>query len=216
MADELKADQVKGGSLQSCVLRGRMQPAIDEPLPITHPGDRQHVGGEIKPLNPRSGLLALFSTLMQPARQMQCAHSYGTTEIEHLLNRAFQTGLHNAVDLIPETNLRHGRCKRLLRPDTKGHGIGGLFRFSRGLPAEIALFIGMEASQVIVRRPQSRRDGARQQGGCSLLQFPASNSPGNAVAFRGADDQLTGLEEEGAPQQSDPNQAFDPATQSLT
>ena len=40
-------------------------------------------------------------------------------------------------------------------------------------------------------------------------------TPGNAVAFRRSDNQLTSLEEQGTPQQSDTDQMFDPATKAL-
>ena len=119
------------------------------------------------------------------------------------------------MDLIPQAGLAHRRYETLFWPNAQGHGIGRLLRFGSSLPAEIALFIDMETGHVVTRRLKPGVDGARLQRCCSLLQFPATDSPGNAVAFRRSDNQLTSLEEQGTPQQSDTDQMFDPATKAL-
>ena len=89
---------------------------------------------------------------MQPARQVLRAYSNGTAQIQHLLNGSIKQGSHGPVDGIPQARLRQIRRHHLFGPDAQCHRIGGLFGFSSGLPTEIALLVGMEASQVVRRR----------------------------------------------------------------
>ena len=65
----------------------------------------------------------------------------------------------------------------------------GLLGLGGSLPAEIALLVGMEPGDVVRGRSQPGSNTLVKQGSRGLSQLPAARPPGDAIPFRGSDDQ---------------------------
>ena len=209
VADELEADQVDGRSLQVGGFRSGMAPLRHQTIAIPHPSHREHVGGEVKTDQSGTRLSTLIGTVVQPARQRLGTDAHGTAQIQHTLQPTAQQRLHCGVDGISQLRLGSGGRQLLVWPDPQGHRIGGLLRLRRGLPAEVALLVGVKTGQVIVGWLHPRAGAVRHQRLRSDAQVLPTLAPGNAVAFRRADDQLPRLEEQRSPQHTNADQALD-------
>ena len=113
------------------------------------------------------------------------------------------------MDARPQPLLGLERRETFLRPDPQRHGIGGLLRFTGGLPAEIALVVGMKADPVVAGSAHGGIDHpAKQRFGLGLQLFPAG-LPADALTLCGADDQLTGPLEQDSFESLNGQQAVD-------
>ena len=214
MAHELQADQIQAHGLQPGGLGSAMAPLAHQPLLIAHPRYRQHLRGEIEAHHLGLGHTLRLSAAIEPLGQRLGAHANGTADVQHPLNRLIQQRLGGAVDGFTQPSLRLLRAELFIGPYPQRHGIGGLLGFSGGLPAEIALLVGMEANPVVLRNAQISRAALLKQRFSGLLQLLAARTPGNAVALGGANDQLARLKEQRTPQQANADQRLDHTAES--
>ena len=214
MANELQADQIQAHGLQPGGLGSAMAPLAHEPLLIAHPCHRQHLRGEVESNHLRFGHTLRLSAGIQPLGQRLGADANGTADVQHPLNGLIQQRLGAAVDRLTQTLLGLLRAELFIGPHPQRHGIGGLLSFSRGLPAEIALLVGMEANPVVLRNAQISCAALLEQWFGGLLQLLAARTPGNAIALGGANDQLPRLKKQRTPQQSNADQRLDQPAQS--
>lgn len=129
------------------------------------------------------------------------------------MQHSIEERLHSGVNRIAQHALGFGGRELLIGPDPQGHGICGLLRLRRGLLAEVALLIGVKASEVIDGGIQSRGAAAGQQWFSRLPQLLPALTPWDAIAFRRTNNQLPRLKKERSPEQADANQRFDEAAQ---
>ena len=216
MANELKADEINALTRQSGVVGSGMAPLTDQAVAISDPCHSQHLRREIQTDQPWPVQTTLIGPSVQPTGKRLGADANGTTQIQNLAGGIAEKRFHHRMDRIAESRLSLERLQRFLRPNSQGHRIGGLLSLRCRLPAEVALLIGMETRLVVGGRNQALGATLLQKGNGRLPQFRPSLPPRDAVALSRPDDQLSCLKKQGATQQADADQPFNPAAEPPT
>lgn len=90
------------------------------------------------------------AVLLEPVCERQGANPHGAADVEHVANRAAEAGFNRGVDAVAHALLGGlGGELLLLLPHPQRHRIGGLLGFAGGLPAEVALLVGVKTGAVV-------------------------------------------------------------------